>query len=552
MIICQNQLSSFVPLENASMPGRVVAQWDKDDCDDLGIIKVDLLGLGMMAALQETIQLSEARGRKVELYEVPDNDPETYEMIRAADTIGLFQIESRAQMATLPRLKPECFYDLVVEVAIVRPGPIQGGLMHPYLKRRSGQEPETYFDPSLEALLRPTLGRTKGVPLFQEQMLKMSMDLADFNGAEAEELRRALSFHRSHERMDKACLKLRSRMEAKGYSSEIIDKIVQSVQSFAVYGFPESHAISFALLAYASAWYKVHRAPEFYAALLNNQPMGFYSSATLIKDAQRRGLHFRPVSVQDSDWRCTVIDDVTVRLGLCVVNGLRREHGARIVGERERAPFASIADFNERTRLSKPEQRTLARIGALAGLSAHRREALWQVELPLDPEGLWGGRASSPAPSSDSPETRVAEASPLQPMNPWERMSADFSGMNLSPGAHPMRLLRARVPEAWRAVDLPQAANGARVQIAGQVICRQRPGTAKGFVFISLEDETGVANAIVVPGLFERQRLLITSEAFLIIEGRLQNFENVIHVKAEHIRPLPETDLQLAESHDFR
>lgn len=543
MIICQNQLSSFIPLENASMPGRVVAQWDKDDCEDLGIIKVDLLGLGMMSVLQETIQLSEQRGRKVELYEVPANDPKTYEMICAADTIGLFQIESRAQMATLPRLKPKEFYDIVVEVAIVRPGPIQGGLMHPYLKRRCGQEDVVYLHKDVEKILRPTLERTLGVPLFQEQMLKMSMDLAGFNGSEAEELRRALSFHRSHDRMNAACAKLRMRMKERGHSDEVTERVVKSVQSFAVYGFPESHAISFALLAYASAWYKVHRAPEFYASLLNNQPMGFYSSATLIKDAQRRGLHFLPVSVCESEWNCTVIDDQTVRLGLCVVSGLRKEHGEDLVRLRKQAPFTSVADFNLRTKLTKAEQRTLAKIGALSGLSAHRRDALWQVELPLDGGGLF----AKPATSTPAPEATT----PLAPMTPWERMHADHSGMNLSIGKHPMRLLRGQVPNAWRAADLPQAANGSYIQIAGQVICRQRPGTAKGFVFISLEDETGVANAIVVPQLFERCRLLITSESFLVIEGPLQNYENVIHIKAQRIYPLNAPELQLAESHDF-
>ena len=536
MIICQKQLSSFIPLENASMPGRVVAQWDKDDCDDLGIIKVDLLGLGMMSVLQETIELSTARGRGVKLYEVPADDPATYEMIRAADTIGTFQIESRAQMATLPRLKPECFYDLVVEVAIVRPGPIQGGLMHPYLKRRAKLEPITYLHPDVKG----TLERTLGVPLFQEQMLKMSMDMAGFNGSEAEELRRALSFHRSHERMDKACVKLRQRMQEKGHTPEVTEELVKSVQSFAVYGFPESHAISFALLAYASAWYKAHRAAEFFASLLNNQPMGFYSAATLIKDAQRRGLHFLPVSVVHSEWRCTVLDDDTVRLGLCVVNGLRREHGAQLLLERVREPFACVADFQARAKLTKSELRTLAKIGALNDLETHRRDALWQIELPLENDGLF------------TPANATTPVAPLAPMNDWERLAADHHGMNLSIGAHPMRLLRARVPEAWRAADLPRAANGTYLQIAGQVICRQRPGTAKGFVFISLEDETGVANAIVLPQLFEKMRLLITSESFLIIEGPVQNYEKVIHVKATSIRPLPEAELQLAESHDFR
>jgi error-prone DNA polymerase len=536
MIICQNQLSSVMPLENASMPGRVVAQWDKDDCEDLGIIKVDLLGLGMMSVLQETIELSGQRGRKVDLYEVPANDPATYEMIRAAETIGVFQIESRAQMATLPRLKPECFYDLVIEVAIVRPGPIQGGLMHPYLKRRSGREPVTYMHEDV----KDTLRRTLGVPLFQEQMLKLSMDMAGFTGSEAEELRRALSFHRSHERMEKVCVKLRRRMEEKGHAPAVIDELVKCTQSFAVYGFPESHAISFALLAYASAWYKVHRAAEFFASLLNNQPMGFYSSATLIKDAQRRGLRFLPVSVHASDWHCTVIDDATIRLGLCVVHGLRHEHGGRIIAERKRAPFASVADFTARVKLSKAGQRTLAKIGALNDPATHRRDALWQIELPADADGLFA-RTMAPPP-----------AAPLAQMDAWERLAADLSGTSLSIGTHPMRLLRPQLPLAWRAADLPRAANGTLLQIAGQVICRQRPGTAKGFVFISLEDETGVANAIVLPELFERHRLLISSESFLIIEGRIQNLDNVIHIKAAHIQPLPGKDLTLAASHDFR
>ena len=536
MIICQNQLSSIVPLENASMPGRVVSQWDKDDCEDIGIIKVDLLGLGMMSVLQDTIELCSERGRPMSLHQIPADDPVTYEMMRRADTIGVFQIESRAQMATLPRLKPKCFYDLVVEVAIVRPGPIQGGLMHPYLARRSGQEKINYIHPDLI----PTLERTLGVPLFQEQMLKMSMVMADFSGAEAEELRRALSFHRSHDRMEKVCIKLRERLTMKNHSPEVIEQIVNSIQSFAVYGFPESHAISFALLAYASAWFKAHRPAEFVASLLNNQPMGFYSSATLIKDAQRHGLHLRPVSVMHSDWPCTVEDDQTIRLGLCVVNGLRREQGAQIVLERLKVPFGSLPDFISRTKLSKTEQRTLAKIGALQGLSSHRRDALWQVESPNDVEGLF---AKSSA---------VSRKSPLTSMNDWERMAADYEGMNLSAGPHPMRLLRERLPNAWRASDLSKAPNGAYVRIAGQVICRQRPGTAKGFVFISLEDETGVANAIVTPQLFERCRLLITLEDFLIIEGPLQNYENVIHIKATQIHCLDVDQLDTAASHDFR
>ena len=314
MIICQNKLSSFVPLENASMPGRVVAQWDKDDCEDLGIVKVDLLGLGMMSVMQDAFELCRERNRPLDLAHIPKDDPATFEMMQKADTIGVFQIESRAQMATLPRMKPKCFYDVVIEVAIIRPGPIQGDMVHPYLARRAGREPVTYFDPRLE----PVLGRTLGVPLFQEQMLKIAMVMADFSGDEAEELRRALSFHRSQERMEKVSVKLRTAMMRKNIAPDVIDKILQSITSFALYGFPESHAISFAILAYGSAYLKVHRAPEFYASLLNNQPMGFYTPATIVKDARRHGTKMEPVCVMRSDWSCSVVSDDTVRLGfLC-------------------------------------------------------------------------------------------------------------------------------------------------------------------------------------------------------------------------------------------
>ncbi|HPU57266.1 MAG TPA: error-prone DNA polymerase, partial [Verrucomicrobiota bacterium] len=333
MIISQGKLSSIVPLENASMPNRVVAQWDKDDCEDLGIIKVDFLGLGMMSVLQDSVELARERGRPVDLAQLPQDDARTFEMMQSADTIGVFQIESRAQMATLPRMKPKCFYDVVIEVAIIRPGPIQGRLMHPYLKRRAKREPVTYYHPDL----KPVLERTLGVPLFQEQMLEIAMVMADFNGAEAEELRRALSFHRSQERMQRVEKKLRAAMERKGHPAQMIEEILSAIGSFALYGFPESHAISFAHLAYASAYLKAHRAPEFYASLLNNQPMGFYSPATLVKDGQRHGVRFRPVCVLRSDWNCTVEDDSgdgSVRLGLCIVRGLSRTGAERLLAQR--------------------------------------------------------------------------------------------------------------------------------------------------------------------------------------------------------------------------
>ena len=560
MIICQNKLSSFVPLENASMPGRVVAQWDKDDCEDLGIVKVDLLGLGMMSVMQDAFELCRERNRPLDLAHIPKDDPATFEMMQKADTIGVFQIESRAQMATLPRMKPKCFYDVVIEVAIIRPGPIQGDMVHPYLARRAGREKITYFHRDLESVLKPILKRTLGVPLFQEQMLKIAMVTADFSGDEAEELRRALSFHRSQERMEKVSVKLRAAMTRKNLVPDVIDKIMQSISSFALYGFPESHAISFAILAYGSAYLKVHRAPEFYASLLNNQPMGFYAPATIVKDARRHGTKMEPVCVKRSDWRCSVVSDDTVRLGFCVVNGLRQEHAEQLVRQREQMPFRSMEDFRRRVELSKGELRILAELGALNCFAEHRRAAMWNVEEEM-PEGLFASHserseAESRNLSNGREVLRYAQddrksKSPLFPMTMPERVRADYEGMNLTTGLHPMKLLRDSLPNIWRATDLVQARHKSIVQIAGNVICRQRPGTAKGFVFISLEDETGVANAIVTPDLFEKLRLVITEEAFLLIEGEVQNSDGVVLIKAQQIRPLAHDQIVGSNSHDF-
>jgi error-prone DNA polymerase len=578
MIICQNKLSSFVPLENASMPGRVVAQWDKDDCEDLGIVKVDLLGLGMMSVMQDALELCRQRERPdrpgLDLAHIPKDDEKTFEIMQHADTIGVFQIESRAQMATLPRMKPKCFYDVVIEVAIIRPGPIQGDMVHPYLARRAGKEPVTYFDERLKLVL----GRTLGVPLFQEQMLKIAMIMADFSGNEAEELRRALSFHRSEERMQKVSVKLRAAMERKGIAPDKIDKIIHAITSFALYGFPESHAISFAILAYGSAYLKVHRAPEFYASLINNQPMGFYTPATIVKDAQRHGVKAKPVCVLKSDWRCTVVDDNTFRLGLCVVNGLRQEHGEELVRQRQDRQFHSLDDFKRRVPLSKEELRTLAELGALNRFAKHRRAAMWRVEETayddlLTPAGAVGAFVSNAKSKQQALGTNHAAlrhttrrahyrctsgsvsastTSPLAAMTLPERVNADYATMNLTTGPHPMKLLREQLPNIWRAIDLPSARHGATVQIAGNVICRQRPGTAKGFVFISLEDESGVANAIVDPDLFEHFRLRITEESFLLIEGEVQNSDDVVLIKTRDIRPLAHEQLAGSASHDFR
>ena len=382
MVVAQGRLDEVVPLEPASMPGRVIVQWDKEDCADLGIIKVDLLGLGMMSALQDSLALLRGTGVEIDLAHLPPDDPPVYAMLRKADTVGVFQVESRAQMATLPRMKPDHFYDLVVEVAIIRPGPIVGKMVHPYLRRRNGLEPVGYLHPSLE----PILKRTLGVPLFQEQLLRIAMTVAGFTGGEAEELRRAMGFKRSEKRMKAIEARLRSGMAERGIAGEAADTIVLSISSFALYGFPESHAASFALIAYASAYLKCHHPAAFTCALLNNQPMGFYHPFTLVKDAQRHGVRFRPVDVTRSGRFCT-LEEGEVRLGLGYVRGLRGEAAGRIEGERALRPFASLQDFVDRTGLRRDEQRNLAEVGALNAFGLTRRSALWQVEKAGRPRG---------------------------------------------------------------------------------------------------------------------------------------------------------------------
>ncbi|MCW5963332.1 MAG: error-prone DNA polymerase [Bryobacterales bacterium] len=545
LVISNGALDSVVPLENARMPGRVVVQWDKEDCADLGIIKVDLLGLGMMAALEDSVRLLRGRGVPIDLAHLPANDPKTYAMIQQADTMGVFQIESRAQMATLPRLKPRNFYDLVVEVAIIRPGPIVGKMVHPYLNRRLGREPVTYPHPKVEPVLR----RTLGVPLFQEQLLRIAMDAANFTGGEAEELRRAMGFKRSVERMEAIETKLRQGLRANGIQGEAEEGIVRAITSFALYGFPESHAASFALLVYASAYLKAHYAAAFLAALLNCQPMGFYAPATLVKDFQRRDVRVLPVCVKSSAVLCTLPDDNTVRLGLRYVVGLRADAAQAIQQERfSNGQFRSLQDFTRRTRLRKDELDTLAEMGALNALddTLHRREALWQVAK--------FGRPAGPLleQDDDTPDGTPIGAAPLEAMSPIERVEADYRNSGLTVGRHPLAYLREQLATngVLRATDLRGVQHGKRVQVAGVVIVRQRPSTAKGIVFISLEDETGVANIIVWPDLFEQNRLLFTAHPFLRIEGLVQQQDNVIHVKAERLWPL-DGPRHAPESHDF-
>jgi error-prone DNA polymerase len=677
MVICQGRLDSVVPLEQASMPGRVVVQWDKDDCAEMGIVKVDLLGLGMMAVLQEAIAIvnqapdarppasderlvrgpesrvesPEPRAPVLDLAHLPPDDPDVYRLLQTADTVGLFQVESRAQMATLPRMRPDHFYDLVVQVAIIRPGPIVGQMVHPYLNRRAGREPVDYPHPSLQ----PILERTLGVPLFQEQLLRMAMTAAGFTGGQAEELRRAMGFKRSERRMRQIEVQLREGMARKGIVAEQAEAIIKSITSFALYGFPESHAASFALLAYASGYLKAHYPAAFYTALLNNQPMGFYHPATLVKDAQRRGVHFAPIDVQMSNWTSYIEPAGIIRLGLMHVNGLREDIGRAIeraatpradapIERPKRCPkcgcedetmleiecreasgsghqasafraqsdttdlthptdltdlkphatrpvgcfcnvcahawqmplpvrrrFSSIDDLIRRTGIRRDEITVLAEIGALNAFGYDRRGALWQIERAVRAAGelfatddeeqsasdaeLQRGGDIGPAavepgrqPAIDGPQ--VAR-SPLSPMTPVERMTADYAGTSLTIGPHPMTLRRHDLSArgVQRAVDLPRGRTGQRVRTAGMVITRQRPGTAKGFVFLTLEDETGIANIIIRPDLFAAARTIAVSAPFLLVEGILQNIDGVTSIKAERLESLG--DLPAAESHDF-
>ena len=542
MVICQGQLDSIVPLEPAAMPGRVVVQWDKEDCADLGLIKVDLLGLGMLAVLEDSIQLiRDSYGEEVDLAHLPQNDPKVYEALQNADTVGMFQVESRAQMSCLPRLRPQKFYDIVVQVAIIRPGPIVGNMVHPYLKRRQGREAVTYAHPCLE----PILARTLGVPLFQEQLLRVAMDCAGFSGGEAEELRRAFGFKRSEARMREIEVKLRQGLMRNGISGKTQDDIVLSISSFALYGFPESHAASFALIAYASAYLKCNYLAAFTAAILNNQPMGFYQPFTIVKDAQRHGLKVLPIDITRSDWLCTLEqeEDLVMRLGLRYVKGLSQQSGQAIVRARAAGPFAGIDDLRNRVpELRKNELRKLAAVGALNFIQdSSRRDALWQVERVTR------------APGELYEELLEKDGnSPLQQMSLTERLDADFRGTGLTIGKHPVAYHRGELNklDALRAIDIRKLRNGTFVRVAGWVIVRQRPGTAKGFMFLSLEDETGVSNIIVTPQLFDKYRQELVGHSFLLIEGALQNQDNVISVKASHVQPLS-LAVAAAPSHDF-
>ena len=578
MVISWNRLDGIVPLEPATMENRTIIQWDKDDCERQSIVKVDLLGLGMMAVIRDTLTLiEENRGEKLELAGIPQEDPEVYKTLQNADTIGMFQVESRAQINFLPRSRPETFYDLVVQVAIIRPGPIVGKMLSAYINRRQGKEEVDYMHPWLEGVLH----RTLGVPLFQEQLLRMAMIMAGFTGGQAEELRRALGFKRADKRLAKIEKNLRDGMTRNNVDPETQDKIAHNILAFANYGFPESHAASFALLTYASAYLKVHYLAEFTTAMLNNYPLGFYAPATLIKDAQRHGLHFRYVDVNYSDYLFKIEDDC-VRIGLKFVKGLRKEIAEMIVAERDRcrsphasnsesetsakgstdkvichpaaeaaAPllikeggwesacyFSSVEDLVKRVpAINKKEIRALSVSGALNfEKSVHRRQALWQSELAIQPEGelfrsvppaVAGGTvghsegANIIAEKSPPATAGGTDTSFIKPMTEWQLMETDLTATGITIGKHPMAFIREELNR--RGILCAAQTAGLKkkdiVSVAGSVIVRQRPSTAKSVVFITMEDETGHSNFIVMPDVFEKFRTVITHSNYLLIKG---------------------------------
>jgi error-prone DNA polymerase len=529
-VISQGPLEELVPIENAAMPDRTVIEWDKDDLDDLGLLKVDVLGLGMLSALQRSLDMIEQfRGRRYTLASIPAEDPQTYRMIQRADTVGVFQIESRAQMSMLPRLKPRNFYDLVIEVAIVRPGPIQGDMVHPYLRRRNGEEAVDYGGGRDEAgEVRKVLERTLGVPIFQEQVMQLAITAAGFTPGEADDLRRSMAAWRRRGGLEKFEGKLYQGLAERGYTQEFADRIFKQIQGFGEYGFPESHASSFALLVYASSWIKCHEPAVFTCALLNSQPMGFYAPAQLVRDARTHGVEVRMVDVCVSDWDCTLErredGEPAVRLGLRMVKGLAEAAAKRLVEARSRGPFTDAEDLAHRAVLSQRDLNALADAGAFAKLAGNRHRAAWEVA---------GIEAPLPLPVGTPGEGIPMLPAPME----GETIVADYRSLGLSLGRHPLALLRDRLrgQQVSTARELQSITHGARVRTAGLVITRQRPASASGVTFVTLEDETGHVNLVVWARVAEEQRRPFLEAQLLEVHGELQRQGEVMHVIAERL-----------------
>jgi error-prone DNA polymerase len=543
-VISRGPLEELVPIENAAMPERTVIQWDKDDLDALGLLKVDVLALGMLTALRLSFDyVRDFRGRGLTLATLPQDDPAVYEMIQHADTVGVFQIESRAQMAMLPRLKPENFYDLVIEVAIVRPGPIQGDMVHPYLRRRNGEEPVDYPSADVERVLK----RTLGVPIFQEQVMQLAMVAAGFTPGEADALRRSMAAWKRRGGLEQFEERLMSGMKARGYSEDFAKRIFRQIQGFGEYGFPESHASSFALLAYASAWVKRHEPAIFTCALLNSQPMGFYAPAQLVRDAREHGVEVRTVDVlmsaRDSTFERRTDGELALRLGLRLVKGLSEAGAKRVVAARTQSPFESVQDLARRAALDKRDLHALADAGACARLTGNRHRAAWEV-LGVE----------SPLPVF--PEIEVVEGIPLLPApTEGQNVAADYRSLSLTLGRHPLALLRERLRERdlMTARELKALPHGTPVRTAGLVITRQRPSSASGVIFVTIEDETGHSNLIVWPAVAEAQRRHFLDARLLEVHGELQRQGEVMHVIAAHLGDLSRwLGTLTTRSRDFR
>ena len=544
-VISEQPLDTLVPVENAAMAERTIIQWDKDDLDAVGLLKVDVLALGMLSAIRRCFDLIERyRGQRHTLASLPKDDPATYEMISRADTIGVFQIESRAQMAMLPRLKPRTYYDLVIEVAIVRPGPIQGGMVHPYLKRRNGEEAVTYPSPELETVL----GRTLGIPLFQEQVMQIAVVAADYTPGEADQLRRSMAAWKRHGGLEPHRVRLAQGMEKNGYSPEFAAQIFEQIKGFGNYGFPESHAASFALLTYVSSWLKCHEPAAFACALINSWPMGFYSPDQILQDARRHQLQIRPVDVRASDWDCSLEPiegrQPALRMGLRMVKGFREEDARRIEMARRQRAFSDVADLGERAQLDARAQAQLADAGALQGLAGDRHRARWAVAGVQKQLGLFAGLPSQEEPPVALPEPTLGE-----------NLFADYATLGTTLGPHPLALLRPelRARRCRSSRELQAVEHGRNVSVAGLVTGRQRPGTASGVTFVTLEDEFGNLNVVVWRDLAERQRKVLVGSQLLRVDGRWESVGEVRHLIAGRLSDLSEllAGIQV-HSRDFR
>ncbi|HSX89045.1 MAG TPA: OB-fold nucleic acid binding domain-containing protein, partial [Pseudomonas sp.] len=529
-VISEQPLDTLVPVENAAMAERTIIQWDKDDLDLVGLLKVDILALGMLSALRRSFDLLRRyRGRNLTLATIPAEDAATYAMISRADTIGVFQIESRAQMAMLPRLRPQTFYDLVIQVAIVRPGPIQGDMVHPYLRRRNGEEAVVYPSAELEVVFK----RTLGVPLFQEQVMQLAIVAADYTPGEADELRRSMAAWKRHGGLEPHRKRLTERMLEKGYTAEFTARIFEQIKGFGSYGFPESHAASFALLTYASCWLKCHEPAIYACALINSWPMGFYSPDQVLQDARRHQIDVRPVDVRYSEWDCSLepgsTDALAIRLGLRMVRGFREEDAQRISRAREERAFDDVADLCHRAGLNARARELLADASALHGLAGHRHRARWAVA---------GVEVQPPLFANLPAQEELQVSLPLPSVG--EDLQADYATVGTTLGPHPLGLLRGqlKVRRCRSSRELANVEHGRNVSVAGLVVGRQRPQTASGVIFVTLEDEYGMVNVVVWSDLAERQRRVLVESQLLQVDGHLESKDGVRHLIAGRLQDL--------------